>query len=104
MTERKPAKPALFSRPMPILIFIVLAVLIDQVVKFAVERYLPLAPRISSARDNGGKISGPRLDQSAACRLNLFLRNRNVGILRPGDLYRLLHRVARRRVGHGSNR
>jgi signal peptidase II len=42
MTERKPAKPALFSRPIPILIFIVLAVLIDQVVKFAVERYLPL--------------------------------------------------------------
>jgi signal peptidase II len=35
-------KTALFSRPLPILIFIVLAVVLDQIVKTAVDRYLPL--------------------------------------------------------------
>jgi len=36
------ARPALFSRPLPILIFVVLAVLADQLIKIAVEHYLPL--------------------------------------------------------------
>jgi signal peptidase II len=36
------AKPTLFSRPVPILIFVVLAVLADQAIKMAVEAYLPL--------------------------------------------------------------
>lgn len=36
------AKPTLFSRPLPILIFVVLAVLADQLIKIAVETYLPL--------------------------------------------------------------
>lgn len=35
-------KPALFSRPLPILIFVILAVLADQLIKVAVEAYLPL--------------------------------------------------------------
>ena len=35
-------RPSLFSRPLPILIFVVLAVLADQLVKIAVEAYLPL--------------------------------------------------------------
>ncbi|PDT28746.1 signal peptidase II [Rhizobium sp. L9] len=42
MTEPTNARPALFSRPAPILIFILLAVLIDQVVKIAVDHTLPL--------------------------------------------------------------
>ena len=42
LTEPKPAKPALFSRPLPIVVFIILAVLVDQIVKFGVEHYLPL--------------------------------------------------------------
>ena len=42
MTEQTPERPALFSRPVPILIFIVVAVLVDQIVKIAVDRYLPL--------------------------------------------------------------
>ncbi|MEK1865495.1 MAG: signal peptidase II [Rhizobium leguminosarum] len=42
MTEQTLARPALFSRPAPILFFIVVAVLIDQVVKIAVDHYLPL--------------------------------------------------------------
>ncbi|MBX5142826.1 signal peptidase II [Rhizobium lentis] len=42
MTEPTHAHPALFSRPAPILIFILLAVLIDQVVKIAVDHTLPL--------------------------------------------------------------
>jgi signal peptidase II len=42
MTEKMLDRPALFSRPAPILIFILIAVVIDQVVKIAVDRYLPL--------------------------------------------------------------
>lgn len=42
MNEQTPAKPALFSRPLPILIFIVAAVVLDQVVKIMVDNWLPL--------------------------------------------------------------
>ena len=42
MTEQTLARPALFSRPAPILFFIVVAVLIDQIIKIAVDHYLPL--------------------------------------------------------------
>ncbi|TCU18069.1 signal peptidase II [Rhizobium sullae] len=42
MTEKMLDRPALFSRPAPILIFIIIAVVVDQVVKIAVDRYLPL--------------------------------------------------------------
>ncbi len=35
------AKPTLFARPIPILTFVVLAVLADQLIKIAVEKYLP---------------------------------------------------------------
>jgi signal peptidase II len=42
MNVSTPTKTALFSRPLPILIFIVLAVVLDQIVKTAVDRYLPL--------------------------------------------------------------
>jgi signal peptidase II len=35
-------KPTLFSRPLPILAFVILAVLADQLIKIAVEAYLPL--------------------------------------------------------------
>ena len=42
MNVSTPPKPALFSKPLPILIFIVLAVVLDQIVKTAVDRYLPL--------------------------------------------------------------
>ncbi|PZM12168.1 signal peptidase II [Rhizobium tubonense] len=42
MTVSMPSKPALFSRPLPILIFIALAVILDQIVKTAVDRFLPL--------------------------------------------------------------
>ncbi|MDO1580802.1 signal peptidase II [Rhizobium oryzicola] len=34
-------KPTLFARPIPILTFVVLAVLADQLIKIAVEKYLP---------------------------------------------------------------
>ena len=40
--EQVPAKPALFSRPVPILIFVVIAVILDQAVKIMVDRWLPL--------------------------------------------------------------
>lgn len=40
--EQVPAKPALFSRPVPILIFIVVAVILDQAVKIMVDNWLPL--------------------------------------------------------------
>ncbi|MDE1993871.1 MAG: signal peptidase II [Rhizobiaceae bacterium] len=40
--DRPSAKPALFSRPLPILIFIVVAVILDQVVKVMVDNWLPL--------------------------------------------------------------
>lgn len=40
--EQVPAKPALFSRPVPILIFIVIAVILDQAVKIMVDQWLPL--------------------------------------------------------------
>jgi len=42
MTDLATARPALFSRPLPILIFIVIAVILDQIVKIAVDHYLPL--------------------------------------------------------------
>ncbi|MBB3455477.1 signal peptidase II [Rhizobium sp. BK313] len=42
MNEQAPAKPALFSRPLPILIFIVVAVVLDQAVKVMVDNWLPL--------------------------------------------------------------
>ncbi|NKF32872.1 signal peptidase II, partial [Pseudomonas sp. BGM005] len=42
MTEPTHARPALFARPAPILFFIAAAVLIDQIVKIAVDHYLPL--------------------------------------------------------------
>ena len=42
MTEQTPARPALFSRPAPILFFIIVAVFLDQIVKIAVDHYLPL--------------------------------------------------------------
>jgi signal peptidase II len=34
--------PSVFSRPVPILLFIIIAVLLDQALKFAVDSYLPL--------------------------------------------------------------
>lgn len=40
--EQLQAKPALFSRPLPILIFIVVAVILDQAVKVMVDHWLPL--------------------------------------------------------------
>jgi signal peptidase II len=42
MTEQTLVRPALFSRPVPILLFIILAVLLDQIVKIAVDHTLPL--------------------------------------------------------------
>ncbi|MGO4351779.1 signal peptidase II [Rhizobium sp. RAF36] len=42
MTEQTLPRPALFSRPLPILLFIVVAVILDQAVKIAVDHYLPL--------------------------------------------------------------
>ncbi|MDL2404653.1 signal peptidase II [Rhizobium calliandrae] len=42
MNEQTPAKPALFSRPLPILIFIMIAVVLDQAVKIMVDTWLPL--------------------------------------------------------------
>lgn len=42
MTEQTLDRPALFSRPLPILIFIVLAVVLDQIVKIVVDHTLPL--------------------------------------------------------------
>ena len=42
MNETTLNRPALLSRPLPILIFILVAVAIDQIVKIAVDRYLPL--------------------------------------------------------------
>ena len=41
-TTATPAKIALFSRPLPILIFIVIAVILDQAVKITVDNTLPL--------------------------------------------------------------
>ncbi len=46
MTDLATARPALFSRPLPILIFIVIAVILDQIVKIAVDHYLPLQEAI----------------------------------------------------------
>ena len=40
--EQVPAKPALFSRPVPILIFIIIAVILDQAIKITVDHWLPL--------------------------------------------------------------
>ncbi|KQV84143.1 signal peptidase II [Rhizobium sp. Root1220] len=42
MTEQTLERPALFSRPLPILIFIVVAVVLDQIVKIVVDHTLPL--------------------------------------------------------------
>ncbi len=42
INEQASAKPALFSRPLPILIFIVIAVILDQAVKIMVDHWLPL--------------------------------------------------------------
>jgi signal peptidase II len=42
ITTTPPPKIALFSKPLPILIFIVIAVILDQVIKIAVDNYLPL--------------------------------------------------------------
>lgn len=42
MTDQTTVRPALFSRPLPILIFILVAVILDQIVKIAVDLYLPL--------------------------------------------------------------
>jgi signal peptidase II len=42
MNPSAPTKTALFSRPLPILIFIVIAVILDQLIKTAVDRYLPM--------------------------------------------------------------
>lgn len=42
MTGQTLARPALFSRPVPILIFIVVAVVLDQIVKIIVDNTLPL--------------------------------------------------------------
>ena len=42
MNEQASAKPALFSRPLPILIFIVIAVILDQAIKIVVDHWLPL--------------------------------------------------------------
>ncbi|MDK4713141.1 signal peptidase II [Rhizobium sp. CNPSo 4039] len=40
--EQPTVKPALFSRPLPILIFIVVAVILDQAIKIMVDNWLPL--------------------------------------------------------------
>lgn len=42
-------KSTLFSRPWPILVFVVLAVLADQLIKIAVEAYLPLQQAVHVA-------------------------------------------------------
>jgi signal peptidase II len=42
MTEQTQDRAALFSRPVPILIFIVIAVVLDQIVKIVVDHTLPL--------------------------------------------------------------
>ncbi|MDM9619294.1 signal peptidase II [Rhizobium sp. AC44/96] len=42
MTEQTLDRPTLFSRPLPILIFIVIAVVLDQIVKIVVDHTLPL--------------------------------------------------------------
>ncbi|WP_438750569.1 signal peptidase II [Pararhizobium sp. O133] len=43
MTE----KPVLFSRPVPIAVFIILAILLDQAIKVAVELWLPMEQAVS---------------------------------------------------------
>lgn len=43
MTE----KPTLFSRPMPIAVFIIIAILLDQAIKVAVELWLPMEQAVS---------------------------------------------------------
>lgn len=42
MTEQTRDRPALFSRPLPILIFVAIAVVLDQIVKIVVDHTLPL--------------------------------------------------------------
>lgn len=42
MTTTTAARPALFSKPLPIIVFIVIAVILDQVIKIAVDNFLPL--------------------------------------------------------------
>ena len=41
-TETAPLRPTLLSRPLPIAIFIVIALILDQIIKIAVDNYLPL--------------------------------------------------------------
>jgi signal peptidase II len=49
VTQSPPTKVALFSKPLPILIFIVIAVILDQVIKIAVDNYLPLQQMVPVA-------------------------------------------------------
>ncbi|MBO9122459.1 MULTISPECIES: signal peptidase II [unclassified Rhizobium] len=42
MTDQTLDRPTLFSRPLPILIFVVLAVVLDQIIKIVVDHTLPL--------------------------------------------------------------
>lgn len=49
VTQSSPAKIALFSRPLPIFIFIVIAVILDQIIKIAVDNYLPLQQMVPVA-------------------------------------------------------
>ncbi|MBZ9789891.1 signal peptidase II [Rhizobium sp. 3T7] len=42
MTEQTLERPTLFARPLPILIFIIIAVVLDQIVKIVVDHTLPL--------------------------------------------------------------
>lgn len=42
MTDQTPDRPTLFSRPLPIVIFVVLAVVLDQIIKIVVDHTLPL--------------------------------------------------------------
>ena len=49
ITESPSGKAARLSRPLPILVFIVLAVILDQVIKIAVDHYLPFQQMVSVA-------------------------------------------------------
>jgi signal peptidase II len=42
MTDQTPDRPTLFSRPLPILIFVIIAVVLDQIIKIVVDHTLPL--------------------------------------------------------------
>ncbi|MET0746618.1 MAG: signal peptidase II [Rhizobium sp.] len=47
ITTTTPTRIALFSKPLPILFFIVIAVLLDQAIKIAVDNYLPLQQAVN---------------------------------------------------------